>query len=92
MKTQKHNPDYKLISIVLTIDINKTAEFVYGETNTGEDKGLEVYRHKDGNTHHYKSNRYNWDAIPAKYLAIYDRLKSKLKDCPSGHKLELDNL
>jgi len=80
MKSAPHNPNYKLISV--TID-NK--ELVYGETNDGQNKGLEVYFPK-------YSRRFEYNIkLPQKYIELWWNLESQIKNCLPGHKIELTN-
>lgn len=84
---QKHNPDYKLISVTIN---NK--EFVYGESNTGENPGLEIYFYKEGTDHFYYSRRYPANKIPGIYSMLYRHLKALKKYCATGNKLSLDRI
>ena len=90
MKTHPHNPDYKLISVLIN-----GKEFVYGETNTGENKGLEVHYLNDGQISkgHYYSRRYtDTRKLPMVYNELYYWLQSIVKYCKPGHKLYLENM
>lgn len=86
MELQKHNPDYKLISVFIN-----GKEFVYGETNTGDNLGLEIY-YQRGNSDkgHYYSRRYPADKILGIYSFLYRHLKALIPYCPEGHKLSLN--
>jgi hypothetical protein len=89
MNMQKHNPDYKLISVTIN-----NLEFVYGETNTGDNPGLEIYYFND-NTHaagHYYSRRYTANKIPGIYSFLYRRLKALTPYCATGNRLTMDAL
>jgi hypothetical protein len=89
MIQQKHNPGYKLIEI----DINNK-KFVYGETNSGENKGLEVYYFKSQfHTDFHYSRRYNNERLmPMIYNELYIKLKSIINNCLPGCKVYLSTL
>lgn len=86
MKTEKHNPHYKLVSKVIG-----NTEFVYGETNEGENKGLEVYFYNNTNEGHYYSRRYLDGNVPKKYLSVYLDLREYVinNNVEGGFKLSL---
>ncbi len=86
MEMQKHNPDYKLISVIID-----GKELVYGETNTGLNPGLEVYHLIDGDIYkgHYYSRRYTGRKMPMKYDILAMSLKKLIPYCEAGQKLDL---
>lgn len=87
MQQLKHNPDYKLIGVRIN---NK--EFVYGETNNGNNKGLEVFYYKGDAIHFYYSRRFsNSRLIPMSYDILYKNLESLINAVLPGHKLTLVN-
>jgi hypothetical protein len=90
MDLKKHNPDYKLISVFIN-----GKELVYGESNTGDNPGLEIYHYKTPykvGDHFYYSRRYTADKIPGIYSFLYRHLKNLIPYCPAGHKLSLDRV
>lgn len=89
MSTQtKHNPDYKLVQTTVYLN-DRFVDLVYGETNNGENAGLEVYYKKERDGHFYRSYRYEQDFIPKKYINYYEFLRQFVWDNEvlDGHKL-----
>jgi len=90
MNTTKHNPDYKLAGTIIFTGSN-FIELVYGETNEGQNIGLEAYFKKEKNGHFYTSRRWDEDSIPTKYTTLFSRLQHECwENCPAGHKLEVE--
>lgn len=84
MKTNKHNPNYKLVGLRHTVE-GKKLELVYGISNEGENEGLEVYfLNEDGG--HYRSYRYLTNRIPDKYRGYFNSMRELSKQVPAGHK------
>lgn len=73
MENIKHNPSYKLVET--TIFNDRFVTLVYGETNKGDNEGLEVYYKKEIDGHHYKSYRFEDGFIPKKYINYYEFLR-----------------
>lgn len=89
MKLFKHNPDYKLVSETIN-NGSTTIEAVYGESNDGENKGLELYFFREGELGHYKSYRHLENSIPSKWINTYNHLKEFIDQVPNGHKLDIN--
>ncbi len=87
MNIQKHNPEYKLISVTIN-----GKELVFGETNDGKNAGVEVYYLTGGKpaNGHYYSRRFVGRAMPMIYDYLTMYLEKLLPYCPDGHKLELE--
>lgn len=79
MENIKHNPSYKLVETTVFLN-DRFVTLVYGETNEGENEGLEVYYKKEINGHHYRSYRYNDSFIPRMYLRYYEFLRQFVWD------------
>lgn len=86
LKGTPHNPNYKLVSVRI-----QNKKFVYGETNNGENEGLEVYHYKEGADHFYYSRRYSYIQVPIVYLMLYRKLKDQMHTVKPGCKLILTN-
>lgn len=82
MKTTKHNPDYKLVSFTFN-----GKQFVIGQTNKGDNLGLEVYY---GAPNHYYSRRFLRRQIPMIYNELAERLIKFLPFCKPGCRLEVE--
>lgn len=87
MKTETHNPHYKLVSTYKIIE-GKSLNLVYGVSNEGENEGLEVY-FLDDTGNFYRSYRYTPENLPKKYLNYFNSLKAYVKEVPSGHKMNV---
>lgn len=86
MNHETHNPNAKLISVVID-----GKELVYGETNTGQDKGLEVYYlNGDPKYGHYYSRRFAGRKMPMIYDSLVMYLSKLIPYCKEGHKLSLE--
>jgi len=75
MNQQKHNPDYKLVETTIFLD-GRFITLVYGETNEGENKGLELYFKHNREDHFYSSRRYALDKVPATYKLHCETLQN----------------
>lgn len=95
---EKHNPDYRLISIFRPIYRYKNhycigyVNLVYSIDNEGNHEGLEAYYYNVpyDPSNGFRASRY-WPAgkIPIKYLGNFGFLKTFLSSCPFGYKVEL---
>ena len=86
MRMEKHNPDYRLVSVR-----NGYYQLVYGIRNDGQNEGLEVYYFDDYLTwKHYRSRRWTTEKIPEKWLMWFHILKEKANLVPNGHRLLLE--
>lgn len=97
MEISKHNPYCRLIGKTIGQG-NVFVELIYGETNEGADRGLEVYyydpskqKSMPGYTHFHYSRRWQWDKIPSKYQDEALKLSQMVHECPAGHKLYCDD-
>lgn len=88
---EPHNPNYKLVETTVYLD-GKFIDIVYGETNSGNNQGLELYFKKEINGHFYNSRRYLEEVVPKKYLNYYEYLKQFVIDgeVKEGHKLNVE--
>jgi hypothetical protein len=88
MNLQPHNPNYKLVGVIIN---NK--EFVFGVDNNGNNEGLEVYYKKsnDPAQHFYYSRRFTGPRnIPMVYNELFIKLKKMVAECLPGYKLTLE--
>jgi len=90
MRTEKHNPDYKLVGKRVLNPQGKAVELVYGISNDGTNEGLEVYHYNDNGGHY--SRRYINHEYPNKYRADFVALRQFVRDgkVPDGHKLSIN--
>lgn len=85
--TEPHNKDYKLIRQWIATD-GGYIHLIYGETNQGDNKGVEAYYYRDNaQGHHHYSRRWPLDKVPNHFRTDALYLQELIPYCPDGHKL-----